>query len=440
MRTHYIVGLMVIAGSVSQASASDLLELYQQALTTHPIIKGGEFAIDQANAQKDQALSKLLPQVNATGNLSWNEMTQGQGSNAQPNQSSVTSRYEGTRGIVQARQALFDLSSFLRWQGADSIVLQSEQELDAARMSITADLIDQYLGVLEADDELQYLQGEKAMTESDLKRIRRMQALQLAPVTDLYEIEAYYQTLLTKELEVIGAHDIALEKLHETTGVIVTTLQKLNAEALPNVPGVVGQWVEQGLRQHPSLLALDHAIAGAHKLIDGARAEHLPQLSLQMSETYADNGGFDNRQLPHYNVGTVGLQVNVPIFAGGGIEAGAREVTARYHQSIEKRSGKLREIEKEVRSAYVQARTGRSRIDSMGKEVEARAKARDAKTKSYELGVTTVIDLLESKKNLLKAQFEHAKSRYEFIRSLVALKLWSGSLNDRDVEEINQWL
>lgn len=440
MRTHYIVWLMVIAGSVPQASASDLLELYQQALTTHPIIKGGEFAIDQANAQKDQALSKLLPQVNATGNLNWNEMTQGQGSNAQPNQSSVTSRYEGTRGIVQARQALFDLSSFLRWQGADSIVLQSEQELEAARMSITADLIDQYLGVLEADDELQYLQGEKAMTESDLKRIRRMQELQLAPVTDLYEIEAYYQTLLTKELEVIGAHDIALEKLHETTGVIVTTLQKLNAEALPNVPGVVGQWVEQGLRQHPSLLALDHAIAGAHKLIDGARAEHLPQLSLQMSETYADNGGFDNRQLPHYNVGTVGLQVNVPIFSGGGIEAGTREATARYHQSIEKRSGKLREIEKEVRSAYVQARTGRSRIDSMGNEVEARAKARDAKTKSYELGVTTVIDLLESKKNLLKAQFEHAKSRYEFIRSLVALKLWSGSLNDRDVEEINQWL
>lgn len=220
----------------------------------------------------------------------------------------------------------------------------------------------------------------------------------------------------------------------------MTSLRKLRADDLPPVPGEVNQWVEDGLRRHPSLIALDHAIEGAHKLIDGAKAEHLPTLALQMSETYADNGGFDNRQLPHYNVGTVGLQANVPIFSGGGIEAGAREAKARYHQSLEKRNGKFREIEKEIRSAFVQAQTGRSRIDSMRKEVEARAKARDSQVKSYELGVSTIVDLLESKKNLLKTQFEHAKSRYDFIRFLVALKLWSGSLNGQDVEEINHWL
>ncbi len=425
----------VLAPVIGQAT--DLAELYQSTMTTHPILKGGEFAIDQASAQKDQALSRLLPQLSATGNLSWNDMTQASGV---PNQDSSNSTYQGTRGIIQARQALFDLSSFLRWQGAGAVVLQTEQELEAARMSVTADLIDRYLAVLAAEDELQYIQGEKAMTESDLKRIKRMQELQLAKVTDLYELEAYYQNLFTKELEVIGAHDIALEKLHETSGLVVSTLQKLQSDGLPGIPGEVSQFVEQGVRQHPALLAFDHAIEGAHTLINSARAEHLPQLSLQLSETYADNGGFDNRQLPHYNVGTVGLQLNVPIFSGGGIEAGAREATARYHQSLEKRSGKLREIEKEIRTAYVQARTERSRIDSMAKEVEARSKNKDAKTKSYELGAVTVIDLLETKKDLLKSQFEHSKARYNFIRALVTLKLWSGSLGGQDVEEINRWL
>jgi len=52
----------------------------------------------------------------------------------------------------------------------------------------------------------------------------------------------------------------------------------------------------------------------------------------------------------------------------------------------------------------------------------------------------TVIDLLETKKDLLKSQFEHSKARYNFIRALVALKLWSGSLGGQDVEEINRWL
>lgn len=438
MRTTYIFLTLLLAGATPQAAATNLIELYAQALASHPIIKGGEFAIDQAKAQEDQALSKLLPQVSAVGNLNWNEMTQSTGGLS--NQSSNTSNYEGTRGIVQARQALFDLPSFLRWQGSGAIVLETEQELEAARMTITADLIDQYLEVLATEDELHYLQGEKARTDSDLKRIRRMHELQLAPITDLYEGEAYYQTLLTKELEVMGAHDIALEKLHETTGINVTRIQGLSAEELPPVPGEINAWVEDGLHHHPSLLALDHAIEGAHTLINSVRAEHLPNLSLQMSETYADNGGYDNRQIPYYNVGSVGLQVNVPIYSGGGVEAGAREATARYHQSLEKRNSKFREIEREIRSAYVQARTGRSRIDSLAKEVDARAKASDAQTKSYELGVTTVVDFLESKKNFLKIQFEHAKSRYDFIRSLVALKLWSGSLSGQDVEEINQWL
>jgi outer membrane protein len=434
-----LLALLLSTGS-TPVLAADLLELYEQTLATHPIVKGREFSIDQARAEKDQALSKLLPQVTASGNLSWNELTQPQLDPLTRGFSSETSGYEGTRGIVQARQALLDVSSFLRWQGAKSVVLETEQELEAARMSVTADLVERYFETLQAEDELRYLQGEKELTESDVKRIRRMHELQLVSVTDLYEVEAYYQTLLTKELEVVGARDIALAKLHETAGVPVTEIQPLNAETLPAVPGEIGQWVEEATHRHPTLLALEHAIESAQKLIYSARAEHAPRVDLQVSEIYSDNGGFDNRQNPRYRVGTVGLQLNVPIYSGGGIEAGARDAIARYQQTLEKRSEKLREIERETRTAFLQARTGRARIDSMGKEVEAREKARDAQLKSYELGVTTVVDMLESKKNLLKTRFELAKSRYEFIRSLVALRLWGGSLGQKDIEEINGWM
>jgi len=424
-----------LANLASPSFAADLLELYNQAMMTHPAIKGSEFYIEQARAQKDQAFSKLLPQVSATGNLSRNAMSQDQATGP-----SVDSSYKSTRGILQAKQALFDMPSFKRWEGSKLAILQSEQELGVARMSITADLIDQYLKALETEDRLQYLQGEKALTEGDMKRISRMREMQMAKVTDLYEVEAYYQALLTKELEVIGEKDIALAKLRETTGIDITSLQKLDDTDLPAVAGGIDQWVEKSMSSHPSLLAMNYAVEGAQKFIESARAEHWPQLSLQLSETYADNGGYDNRQLPPYSVSTIGIQASIPIYAGGGIEAGARDARARYNQTLEKRNTKTREIEKEIRTAYVQARTSHARIQSTAKEVQARKKSRDAMDKSYELGVATIVDLLEAKKNLLKTRFEHAQSRYEFIRSLVALKLWSGNLDDRDVEEINRWL
>jgi len=154
----------------------------------------------------------------------------------------------------------------------------------------------------------------------------------------------------------------------------------------------------------------------------------------------ADNGGFDNRQLPRYTVGTVGIQLTVPIYSGGGTEATVRDAIARYQIAGEKRAGKFREIEREARTAYLDAKAGRARIESTRREVEAREKARDAQQRSYELGVATIVALLESKKNLLKARFEHARARYVYIRSLTALRLWAGSLSRESLEGINAWL
>lgn len=432
---------------ITDAGAAGLAELYAQTLASHPVLKGKEYAIDQATAEKDQVLAKLLPQIMATGNLSWNEMRQLDQRTANINGQSVVvssntsaTGYEGSRGIIQARQALFDLPNFLRLQGARASIHQTEQDLESARMGVAADLIDRYFQALLAADEIGYVHGEQELTASELKRIRKMRERQLAPVIDLYEVEAYYQSLQTRELEAANARAAALETLREMTGSTVSEVTPLGIDDLPPVPGSADQWVGDALRRHPTLLGFQFAEEAACKSIAATRAEHLPQLGLQLSETYADNGGFDNRQLPRYTVASVGLQLNVPIYSGGGIEAAARGATAEYHIVQEKKTEKLRQIEKETRTAWLDAQTGRSRIDSTAREADARAKARDAQARSYQLGVTTISALLESKKNLLKAQVEHSKARYDYIRALVALHLWAGDLSQRDVEDIDSWL
>jgi len=424
----------------ASATAANLLELYDQALATNPTLKGKEYMVDQAKAQKDQAMSKLLPQISAIGNLSWSNLAQVVPATAAARQTVDTVSYEGTRGLVQARQALFDLPSYLRLQGAGLTIQQTELELQATHMAVAADLVERYFLVLEATDEMSAIEGEKALTEGDIKRIRRMHELQLAPVTDQLEIEAYYQTLLTHEIEIENARLVGLEKLRELAGVPVAAIAPLVKEVLPDVPGKIDEWVVESTQKNPTLIALQYAINAAEKIIASARAEHLPQVALQLSETYADNGGFDNRQLPRYTVGTVGLQLTVPIYSGGGTEATVRDAIARYQIAGEKRAGKFREIEREARTAYLDAKAGRARIESTRREVEAREKARDAQQRSYELGVATIVALLESKKNLLKARFEHARARYVYIRSLTALRLWAGSLSRESLEGINAWL
>lgn len=426
------------AAEATEGRPANLLQLYDLALTTNPVVEGRRYSVMQAEAQHDQARSKLLPQASATGNITWNEITQDV-SNSFTNPTTGVTPYQGLRGVVQARQALFDLASYRAYEGAGLTVKQADQDLADARMNLATDLVDRYLEGLEAHDEAIYVQSELELTDGDMQRIRRMHERAMAKVTDLYEVEAYYQTLKTRELEIHNAKAIALEKVREVVGVPVADLARLMKEELPPVPGQSDQWVTNAVEHHPAIRALQHAMAAAAKTIASQWANHLPQLSLQMSGIYSKNAGPDNRPLD-YTVGTLGLQLNVPLYSGGSTKAGEREAVARFEMMKYKHMEKQREIERETRTAYLRAQTGHSRIASTAREVEARIKARDGQQRGYELGAATIVALLEAKKNLLKSRFAYAKARYDYIRSLVALRVWGGTLTRTDLEEINSWL
>lgn len=417
-----------------------LLDLYEQVLANNPTLKGSEYSVDQAEARKDGARSSLLPQVSGTGSLSWNRLDQTVTNPFTQDESVVRSEYRGARAVFQARQALFDLPAYFRWQSTKSSIRQAEQDMVVTRMSLASDLVDRYMKVLQAEDELTYVRGEQELTAAELQRVRRMVEMQLVLVKDVYEVEAYALSLQTKELEIRNARSIALEQLRELAGIDVPDVAALQATALPPVPGEMEQWVADARQHHPVLAALQHAVDAAGQSLSEAKAKHLPRLSLLVSETYADNGGFDNRQLEPYTVGSLGLQLNMPIYSGGGVDAGVREAVANREITETQRLEKVLHVERNTRTAYLDATTARARIDSLAKEVQAREKAREAQQKSYEIGLATVVDALEAKKNLMKARFDHAAARYDYVRALVTLRLWAGTLSERDLAEIDGWL
>ena len=411
------------------ANAGLLLDLYLESLNSNPTLLGRTYAIDQAKAQEDQALSRLLPQISANGTYSYNRFN---------SDSAGTRNYDGLRGSIQARQALFDLPSFLRYQGAKAATQQSKEELNAYRMQLAGEVLDRYLQVLEASDQITYLVSEKEATDHQIKRLRKMQQRQMAKITDVYEVEAYYQALNTLEIEAQNDKAVGLERLRETTGINLKTVAPLNKDQFLPVPENQEKWVQDAIENNPSLAALQYAIDSAEKQISSNKAEHLPQLALQLSETYSDQG-YDNRQLPAYNVGTVGLQLSIPIYEGGRVYAATREATARYYMSKQQFIQVSRQVERETRTSFLNAEASHARIASTGQEVYAQNKAFEGQKKGYKLGVSTIVDVMETRRRLFRARIERLQARYDYIRNLIGLRIWAGGLSIANIEEIDTW-
>jgi outer membrane protein len=85
------------------------------------------------------------------------------------------------------------------------------------------------------------------------------------------------------------------------------------------------------------------------------------------------------------------------------------------------------------------AAASESRIDSTFRHLEAIKKTQKAKQQGYELGVNTIIDVLDSQRDVYKSQIEHQKACYDYARSLITLRIWSGGLTPENIEEIDQW-
>jgi outer membrane protein len=58
----------------------------------------------------------------------------------------------------------------------------------------------------------------------------------------------------------------------------------------------------------------------------------------------------------------------------------------------------------------------------------------------YEVGTRTAVDVLNARRTLVQAQTDYSGSRYDFIVSIIQLRLAAGNLDRAQLTQINGWL
>ncbi|MDJ0927612.1 MAG: TolC family outer membrane protein [Gammaproteobacteria bacterium] len=443
----------LLAGQL--AAAESLVEIYQKALLSDPLLREAEANRLATLENKPQAIGALLPEVGASAN--WQDNSdEGVRNSTFGGFSSVTlfdQQQDGWDWALQVRQPVFRWDRWVTLKQADKQVAQAGIDYRVALQDVIVRVATAYFDVLAAEDTLESEQGAKEAIGRQLEQAQKRFEVGLIAITDVQEAQAAFDEAVAAEILAKRSLANQREVLREITGEYTTALAapRENFPLLSPDPQDEGQWVEVALQQNASLLSADLAAEIARDDVDIARNGHLPSIDLvvRYSETDIRGDGVFGNPVTGESSGIIGtdadsasirLEFQVPLFNGGAVASRVKQSNFRHRAAKEQLERVARQTERQTRDAYLGVISEISRVKALRQALQSSQTALQATEAGFEVGTRTTVDVLIARRQLLLSETQYSRSRYDYLINVLLLKQAAGTLTESDVAEIDGWL
>ena len=354
---------------------------------------------------------------------------------------SATSTQSTTKEIYSFRlaQPLFRADRWYKYKGAQSLEKGQEAELALAQQDLVLKVAEGYFGVLRAQEENRLARAERKSLQTQLTEIKNRYKLGLARDTDLFEVQGTYD--LAKAAEMVAK--VGLDNVKEDLA-LVTGQNEVMVSPLPqNIPVDAPKplerkdWVEFTKRNNYSIIAARFAADASTKQVKEKRSGHAPAIDFAIDHTDSrGSGGLAGDT----KVTTIGIQMTIPIFAGGIVSS--QEKQARYQEEESRHNLNLatRNAVRETRQYHNKVMSDVSTFEARKRAVRSNNSAYKAIKSGYESGLRSLTDVLASQKKVFTAKKELTTARFDYILNTLKLKKAAGILNPNDLEVLNGWL
>jgi len=137
---------------------------------------------------------------------------------------------------------------------------------------------------------------------------------------------------------------------------------------------------------------------------------------------------------------SIGIQFNIPIFAGGSTSSRVREAVYLHRASRETLQRVTRETERQTRDAYLGVLSEISRVNALARAVESSETALEATQAGFDVGTRTIVQVLDSQVLLYTSITNYYQSRYDYLLNAMRLRQAAGNLQVQDLERLDQYL
>jgi outer membrane protein len=450
MKKTFLSTLMLSSLAVFSVNsmADNLAAVYQLATQKDPQLLRAMAVRDAAKQRIDISKARLLPQVNLTAGYSKSMAERSTFIN--DGLVIVDNESTGWDAQVNLSQSIFDWTNWKNLNTAEKLAMQSQTILDAAAQGLIVRVSQNYFNVLKAVDDLGFAGAEKRAIERQLEQTKQRFAVGLTAITDVHEAQAQFDSAVAREIAAQNMLETARETLREITGQYHSELASLDTTKFETVqpsPATADAWVTLAEQLNLTLKANKLALDIAQNDIENAKAGHYPTLSLDATYGTGDSeskntllGNTETTNLPRLDNSRIGLNLRVPLYSGGATTAATDEARANYVAASQDLEQSYRTAVRQVRVSFNDINANISTIRALEQAVISAESALNATEAGFEVGTRTIVDVLQSTRNLFEARRNLSGARYNYVIAILSLKQAAGNLSEQDLLSINQAL
>ncbi len=430
------IGFGLLASSALQAE--NLADVYKQALANDPTFAAAQQEFLATQEIKNQSFALFLPAISLGANYT--------NINQKYTVAGIDTKYDYNTNSygLNLKQMIYRHEYFVQYKQADYQVAQASANFNNAAQELILRVSQRYFDILGAIDNLDFTVAEKKSIKEQLNQTKQRFEVGLTAITDVHEAQARYDQSVAQTIAAENLLAISRENLREITGQQPENIAQLAADT-PLVkpdPEDIEQWTEIAGKQSLSLIAAEKAMQIAREEVNLQRAGHYPTLDLVANQTYSssDGGAFIGFTGKDQEETRIGLQFNLPIYEGGRVSSKTSQAAFQYSQSKDLYERQRRTTENQTRSAYLNVLANISQVLAYEQALKSSRTALEATEAGYEVGTRTAVDVLNSRREVFRAERDYAKSRYAYILETLSLRQAAGTLSDDAVNAITRWL
>ncbi|MFV1983449.1 MAG: TolC family outer membrane protein [Thiohalomonadales bacterium] len=429
--------LLILSNSI--AFAVSLKQVFNDALNNDPQYKAAIAENQALIKNKSIALSLVLPNLNLGANITNNA----QSTTIQNIESK--SDFDSNGYSLSLTQTIYNHDSFTQLSQANQTVAIANANFLGVRQELILRVASSYYNVLAGIDNLDFAVAEKKAIEQQLHQVKQRFDVGLTAITDVHENQARYDLSVAAEIEAVNFLDINKEKLREITGILYSSFKSLkeNTPLLNPEPLNIDDWIKTAIDNNIALFVSSKNMKISKQEISRAQSGHYPTLDLVASTNRSDTTrSFDGTNYIgiEQNSTSLALQLNLALYQGGRTSSKSKQAQYQYQQSRQLYEKQRRQTERETRTSYLTVISNISRVKAFKQALISSEIALKATQAGFEVGTRTAVEVLNSQRELYKAERDYAKSRYAYILETLRLRLAAGTLIDTDINMINTWL